>query len=100
MVVKFCGLHARSLPRRQSSSQPGQSVGVQAEEVLADGLEMLLPSLQLLRDGVDVPEAALERVFFKDRSRSGGMVGHVDDDNRLVDRKGRGQTDRHALFEA
>src|SRR6266851_3378897 len=42
-------------------------VGFEAHQVLADGLEMLLPSLQLLRHRVDVAEAALERVLVEDR---------------------------------
>jgi hypothetical protein len=40
---------------------------------------MLLPALQLLRDGVVVMETALVRVLFKDRGRSGSVMGHVDD---------------------
>ena len=47
--------------------------------MLPDGLEMLLPALQLLRHGVDVAEAALERVLFEDRGRSRSVVGRVDD---------------------
>src|SRR6516165_6545172 len=39
---------------------------------------------------MNVAEAALERVLFEDRGRAGGMVGRVDDTQRLVDREGRG----------
>src|SRR6201981_3955692 len=67
--------------------------------MLANGLEMLLAALHLLRDGVDVAEASLERVRFEDRARSGGMIGHIDDPHRLVDSKGRGEPDHHPLLE-
>ena len=60
---------------------------------------MLLPALQLLRDGVDVAEAALERVFFEDCGRAGGVIGRVDDTQLLVDCKGRREPDYHPLLE-
>jgi len=80
-------------------SQPAERVGFEAEEVLADRFEMLLPALQLLRDGVDVTETALERVLLENRGRSGGVIGGIDDTQRLMDRKGRCQADRHPLVE-
>ena len=60
-------------------SQPGKRVGVEAQQVLTDGFEMLLAALKLLRYGVDVAEAALERVLLENRGRAGGVVGRVDD---------------------
>ena len=99
LVVRQRSQQTRWRHSSEGVLQPGQSVGVEAEEILADRLEMLLAALHLLRDGVDVAEAALERVLFEDRGRSGGMIGHVDDAHRLVDGEGRGEPDRHPLLE-
>ena len=55
------------------SLQPAR-IGLQPHHVLADRFEMLLPALQLLRDRMDVAEAALERVFLEDRGRAGGLI--------------------------
>src|SRR6266851_9423955 len=74
-------------------------IGFEAHQVLADGLEMLLPSLQLLRHRVDVAEAALEWVLVEDRGGAGGLIEDVDDLERGVDREGRGEADRHPLVQ-
>src|SRR5882724_10587413 len=60
---------------------------------------MFLTALQLLRYRVDVAEAALDRVLLEDRRRSGGVVGGVDDLQRLVDGEGRSESDLHPLVE-
>src|SRR5713101_448150 len=74
-------------------------MGFEAHQVLADGLEMLLPSLQLLRHRVDVAEAALEWVLVEDRGGAGGLIEDVDDLERGVDRESRGEADRHPLVQ-
>src|SRR5271166_3750530 len=61
----------------------------QAEEHLADGLEMDRAALALLGAGVDVAQAALERVLVEDRCRAGRTIDRGDDIARLVDRPGR-----------
>src|SRR5947207_10061118 len=60
---------------------------------------MLLAALQLLGHRVYVAEAALERVLVEDRGGAGCLVEDVDDLERGVDRKGRGEADRHPLVE-
>src|ERR1700746_1376412 len=87
-------------PAEQSASQPHRAVGFEAEQELPDGLEMLLPPLQLLRDGVDVTKSPLEWVFLEDRGRPGRVVGGIDNLERLVNRKGRCEPDHHALVES
>ena len=54
-------------------------------------------ALQLLRHGVDVAEAALQRMVFEDRGSPGGVVGKVHRLARLVNGMGRGHADVHAL---
>jgi hypothetical protein len=61
----------------------------QAQEDLADGLEVDRPALALLGPGVDVAQPALERVLVEDRIRAGGTVDGGDDVVRLMDRPGR-----------
>ena len=61
----------------------------QAEEDLADGLEMDRPALALLGSGMDVAHAPFERVRLEDRARPGRVVKGRDDVARLVDRPGR-----------
>src|SRR5271166_4194523 len=85
--------------RKMDLSKPHRRGRFEAEQELPDGLEMLLAPLQLLRDRVDIAKAPLERVLFEDRGRSGGVIGGVDDLQRLVNGKGRGEPDRHALVD-
>jgi hypothetical protein len=47
------------------------------EEDLTDGFVMGVARLDLLRNGVDVAEAGLERVAGEDRVNAGGLVGGV-----------------------
>ena len=56
-----------------------REVRLEAEEVLADGLEMRAAALQLLRHRVDVAEAALEGAALEDRGGAGGVIGGVRD---------------------
>src|ERR1700730_15239703 len=70
----------------------------QAEEDLADGLEMNGATLALLSAGVDVAQAALERVFVEDRIRAGGPIDRGDDLAGLVDRPGRGEAQPGVLL--
>jgi hypothetical protein len=60
-------------------SKPHQAIECEANQILPDGLKMFRPALQVLRYGVDIAEAALERVLLEDRRRPGGVVGGVDD---------------------
>jgi hypothetical protein len=66
--------------------------------VPADGLEMRAPALRLLRDRVHVAEPALERAVLGDRSRTGGVIRHVDDIARFLNRVGGGEPHHHALI--
>src|SRR5260370_4102029 len=50
-----------------------------AEQHLADGFVMGVARLDLLREGVDVAEAALEGAAGEDRVDSGGLAGPVGD---------------------
>src|SRR5467141_3086044 len=54
-------------------------LGRVAEQYLADGLVMGIARLNLLREGVEVAEAALERAPREDRIDPGGLVGPVGD---------------------
>src|SRR5690348_5461555 len=63
----------------------------QTQQDLADGFEMDGAALALLGPGVDVAQAALERVFVKDRGGAGGVVDARDDVAGLLDRPGRGE---------
>src|SRR5579875_2415016 len=74
--------------RRSTEHAP---LGRQAEQDLADGLEMDRPALALLRAGIHVAQPPLERVGLEDRGRSGGMIHGRDDVARLVDRPGCGE---------
>src|SRR5882757_6731326 len=60
---------------------------------------MAEPALQLLGHGVDVTEAAFQRMVLEDRRGSGGMIGEVDRLARLVDGVGSGQADGDALLD-
>src|ERR1700730_7043075 len=70
----------------------------QAQEDLADGLEMDRAALALLGARVDVTQAALERVFVEDRGRAGGSIDRRDDFAGLVDRPGRGEAQPGVLL--
>ena len=48
---------------------------------MADGFVMGVAGLDLLREGVDVAEAALEGAAGEDRVDAGGLVGPVGDRN-------------------
>src|ERR1700674_2153576 len=72
----------------------------QAEEDAADRLVMRLPPLGLLRGGVHVAEAALERAVVGDRRRAGAVIEGVDHLARMVNRPGRGEPDQRVLLEA
>src|SRR4029077_13664785 len=74
-------------------------VGLEAEEVAADGLEVGLAALELLGHGVDVGEAALECAAREDGARAGGVVHGVHDLLGLVDAVGGGQADLHPLLQ-
>src|SRR5438477_9271115 len=67
------------------------SLGRQAEEDLADGFEMHRAALALLGPGVNVAQAAFERVLVEDRVRAGDVIDRRDDIARLLDRPGRGE---------
>src|SRR5579883_579147 len=75
-------------------------LGRQAEQDLADGLEMDRPALALLRAGIHVAQPPLERVGLEDRGRSGGMIHGRDDVARLVDRPGCGEPQLDVLVGA
>src|ERR1700730_14409681 len=70
----------------------------QAEEDLADGLEMDWATLALLGTGVDVAQAALERGFVEARMRAGGTIDRGDALAGLVDRPGRGEAQPGVLL--
>jgi hypothetical protein len=57
-----------------------------AEQHLADGFVMDVARLDLLGDGVDVADAALERAFREDRVDCGGFEGGVGDRDGAGDR--------------
>ena len=61
---------------------------------------MAEPALQLLGHGMDVAEAALQRMAVEDRRGAGGIVGEVDRLARLVDGVGRGAADGDAMVDA
>src|SRR5579859_3426267 len=65
---------------------------LQPEQILADELVMRFATLELLRDGVDVAEASLERAILEDRVRAGQAVRGVDDRGRFVRGVGGGQS--------
>src|ERR1700693_5896359 len=75
-------------------------VRCEAEEDAADCLVMRLPPLGLLRGGMHVAEAALERAVVEDRRRAGAVIESVDHLARLVNCPGRGEADHRVLFEA
>src|SRR5580700_4009227 len=72
---------------------------LKAEQYLADRREVRLAALILLDHGVDIAEAALERVVLENRRRSRCVVGRVDDILCLMDGPGRGQPDRRVVIE-
>src|SRR5205807_5898516 len=68
-----------------------EHLGWVAEENLADGFVMGVARLDLLREGVDVAEAALEGAAGEDRINAGGLVGSVGDRDGAGDRVGAGE---------
>ena len=58
---------------------------------MADGFVMGIERLDLLREGVDVAEAALEGTAGEDRIDAGGLVGAVGDRDCAGDRVGAGE---------
>src|SRR6185437_6220130 len=83
---------------RSGLSREHRRVGIEAEQDLADAFVMDVACLDLLRDGVDVAEAALKGLGVEDRSRAGHVIGGVDYLRRLVDRPGRGEAQRKAMI--
>src|SRR5437868_3878613 len=68
-----------------------EHLGRVAEENLADGFVMGVARLDLLGEGVDVAEAALEGAAGEDRFNAGGLVGSVGDRDGAGDRVGAGE---------
>src|SRR6516162_5534276 len=85
--------------RARSTNRPGRPLGQRlkkrlgrvAEQYLADGLVMRVARLDLLREGVDVAEATLERAAGEDRVDAGGLVGPVGDGDGARNRMRAGQ---------
>src|SRR5271165_2114918 len=71
-----------------------------AKEDASDRLVMRLPPLGLLRGGMHVAEAALERAVVEDRRSTGAVIERVDDLAGLVNGPGRGEADHRVLIEA
>ena len=74
-----------------------EHLGRVAEEDLADGFVMGVARLDLLRQGVDVAEAALEGAAGEDRVDAGGLVGAVGDIYGAGDRVGAGEAGSSAV---
>src|SRR3954454_1158922 len=71
---------------RSKGSAEEAVVRVAVQHNLADRLEMRLARLDLLRQGVDVAEAPLERRAEEDRRGAGRLVDRVGDVERGADR--------------
>src|SRR5271169_3827679 len=71
-----------------------------AKEDASDRLVMRLPPLGLLRGGMHVAEAALERAVVEDRRGAGAVIEGVDDLASLVNRPGRGEADLGVMLQA
>ena len=56
-------------------------------------------ALQLLGDGVDVAEAALQRMAFEDRGGAGGIVGEIDGFASAMNGVGRGHAQGDAMID-
>src|SRR6266404_3920297 len=74
-------------------------VGIGAHHPGADGFKMPELSLQLLGYGVNIAEAALQRMVLEDSGGACSIVGEVDRLARLVNGVGGGHADRDALFD-
>src|SRR5258708_36293321 len=85
------------LIEREGSEETG--VRAQPEHELTDQLEMRRPPVQMLRDGVDVAEAPLERLRHERHGRAGRLVAFIDHRLGLEDRVRGRQPDGHALRE-
>src|SRR6185503_10597759 len=73
-------------------------VGRQAEEELADRLEVGLAALDLLGDRVDIPEAPVEGAAREDGGPAGDVMHGVHDLLALMDGIRRGKPDAHPLL--
>src|SRR6516165_6937746 len=89
---------SQEFPNRLESEH--RRIRREAEEDTADRLVMRLSPLGLLRGGMHVAEAALERAVVEDRRRTGAVIEGVDDLASLVDGPGRGEADRRVLLQA
>src|SRR5579885_468514 len=58
---------------------------------------MRAAGLELLGNGVQVAEAALERMLLEDGRGTGGVIGEIADGNGFLDRLRRREPDGHAL---
>src|SRR5258708_24498476 len=65
----------------------------------SDVLQVSAAALELLRDGVDIAPAALERSCRKNGAGAGNLPGDPGDRFRLVDRERRRQANVHAMRE-
>src|SRR5579859_439620 len=72
-------------------------VGFGAHHPGADGFEMAEAPLQLLGHGMNIAEAALQRMALEDRSRAGCVVSEVDRLARFVNRMRCSHAHGHAL---
>src|SRR5271167_1658601 len=82
---------------RKGGSRLKKHLGRVAEQYLADGLVMRVARLDLLREGVDVAEAALEGATGKDRIDSGRLVGPVGDGEGARNRMRAGEARPRAV---
>src|SRR6516165_6750149 len=89
---------SQEFPNRLKSEH--RRIRREAEEDSADRLVMRLPRLGLLRGGMHVAKAALERAVVEDRRRTGAVIKGVDDVASLVDGPGRGEADLRVVLEA
>src|SRR5262249_59814611 len=92
-----------TMPRAREAMAGGASqprhVGFEAEEVLADGLEVSLAALELLGHRMQIAQPALERTALEDRRRPRRVIGHLDDVARAMDRERRRQANADPLVE-
>ncbi len=86
VVLKRAKRHGRSPWISQTKVRSASAPIIQAPTVS----KVAEPALQLLGHGVDVAEAALQRMVLEDRGGARGIVGEVDRLARLVDGVGRG----------
>src|SRR6185503_1823951 len=75
-------------------------IGLEAQEVPADGLEVGLAALELLGHGVDVAKAPLEGAAGEDGARPGRVMDRIHHLLGLVDAVGGGEANLHPLLHA